>query len=241
MISKQKAIACLLILTACVLAGCKSGEDEESPAVGSYQIGTESVAAMEQEKGSQLATEEAVYTYTELEDAAGSAKAYTESMTSEENGFQVVDEKYMAAEMPDFSSPEGTVYLSKDTEADETKILVLKIEWSEGQCIVTTDMPDKPVETELTGLTHTEAADFINRLSPAILELDGQSMEEYNVYVADGLTLVNDIPCLRLEVHQNDNPEGTNEYQGTYFLSRDGLQLYRLDPADDTVHELPLE
>ncbi len=241
MIAKQKAIACLLILTACMLTGCKSGDDQANVEVGSYQIGTESVAAMEQEKGSQLATEEAVYTYTELEDAGSSAKAYAESMTSEENGFKVVDEKYAEAQMPDFSAPEGTVYLSKDTESDETKILVLKVEWSEGQCVVTTDMADKPVETELEGLTHTEAADFINRLSPKTLELDGQSMEEYNVYVADGLTLVNDNPCLRLEVQKNDNPEGTNEYQGTYFLSRDGLQLYKLDPENDTVYELTLD
>ena len=85
MIAKQRAVACLLILTACMLTGCKSGDDQANVEVGSYQIGTESVAAMEQEKGSQLATEEAVYTYTELEDAGSSAKAYAESMTSEEN------------------------------------------------------------------------------------------------------------------------------------------------------------
>ena len=77
-------------------------------------------------------------------------------------------------------------------------------------------------------------------LSPQFLGLEGDSMDRYNVYVMSGEVMVDGIPCRRFKVYDDQNPEQTNAIAGIYYLSSDGLRLYRYDEASDTVTELPL-
>ena len=242
--STRKYLSILLALTLCVMTGCsKSGEEEpleEMPIVpNAYFVGSESITAVQPEVGmrlSQLTTTETgafVYTYVGFESVGESVQAYVAMLTGEEHGFKVVDgETYRAANQPDFTTGGGTVCLSK--EAENEKITVVKLNWSADQCVASISIEDAPVietpkpKPQMTGLSHSSAIEFLKGLSPAVLELDGESMEDYNIYIMNGFCYVDGKACLRVKIYTDVNISHTNVFMGTYFLSGDGENIYKL-------------
>ena len=65
-------------------------------------------------------------------------------------------------------------------------------------------------------------------------------MDEYTVYVQDGMLLVYGNTCVRISVYAQNANTGTNEVAGSYFLSADGQHVYRYDVADNSVEELEI-
>ncbi|MBQ4347949.1 MAG: hypothetical protein IJC39_05835 [Firmicutes bacterium] len=222
----------LFALTACN----KDKEEEGSEEALSYVIGSETVMAMEPDKDAELTEEEGIYTYTGMEASGESVEAYVNLMIAEEQAFLVVDEEYAEAELPDFTTAEGSVLISRPSGEEE--LLLIKLDWSEETCIVTPSVVEAPEEK--TGFTHMEAADFVKGLHPSVLGLEGESMNEYHVYILNGLVLVNGAPCMWFEVHSSENNEQTNDPQGTYYMYRDGSRIYKLDRESSTVKELEL-
>lgn len=244
----QKRILILLALMLTILVGC-GGEDktdtppEEDLAVvpNAYFVGSESIVAVEPEAGMQLSelytteTGAFVYTYVGFAAVNESVQSYVEKLTTEEHGFSIVNgETFRAAQAPDFTLAEGTVSLSKSAENE--KITVIRLDWSADQCVASISIEDAPVieeasskpNTSNVGLSHSGAMEFLKELSPAVLQLEGESMEAYNIYIMNGFTYVNGEACLRIKIYTDSNSAQTNVHVGTYFMSGNGERIYRL-------------
>lgn len=237
----------LSVFTACGDKGEVEEEQELNIVPNAYFIGSETITAVQPEAGmylSQLTTAEDgtfIYTYAGFEDVCVSVQTYAELLLGEENGFYVVDgETFRPAKAPDYTVADGTVSLSKDTENE--KITVVRLDWTSGQCVASISIEDKPApeepkvqKTSNHGLSHTGAIDYLKALDPAVLRLDGESMEDYNIYVRNGFTYVDGEACLRIEIFSNSNNAHTNAYMGKYFMSGNGEHIYRLN--DEGVAE----
>lgn len=95
-----------------------------------------------------------------------------------------------------------------------------------------------PEPAEENILTMSESVDYMQTLSPALLGLEGDSMDAYEMLPSEGLILVDGEPCTEIMVYRRDPKTGTNVFQGSYLLDRSGTSLYRLDRDSDAVTEL---
>lgn len=133
------------------------------------------------------------------------------------------------------------------TEEPKDMVVTMELAWTEGVLVITGDQAEgkvtsppeeeRPVTPGAT-MTMSEAVDYLYSLEPSVLGLSGDSMEDYRIYAMDGAVLVNNQPCMRLNVYSRDNPEHTNDVAGFYLLSRDGAHLYQLDEQAGKVVEL---
>ena len=246
--TKWRLVLLLLALAMCLLTACGDKDKVDSDEVpeeelalvpNAYFIGSQSLTAVEAERGVTLndlyATESGafVYTYVGFEVVTESVQNYVTRLIDAENGFKIVDgETFRPASAPDFTQPEGTVSLSKP--ADNDKITVIRLDWSDGQCVASISIEDAPVEEKKPtnknniGLTHTGAMDYLKELPPSVLGLEGDSMEAYNIYIMTGFTYVDGEACLRINIYANDASTGTNVHAGTYFMSGNAEHIYRL-------------
>lgn len=234
---KQKCLVAGALLCACLLGGC-GGDEAVLPET--YDLGGQSITALSAPEGTEVKNDSPqIYTYTGLDNPGGTAKDYVSQLTSEENGFAIVDDQLVKTDAPDFSAAEGTVLLAKAGE-EENQILTVRLDWSDGQCVITADTAEGAISEPAPpkSLTLDEAVDYINSLNPAVLGLDGSDMSQYNVYVMSGAVLVDQRPCMQIKIYDTDNPEQTNDLQGIYFLSGDGEHLYMLDQETHAVTEL---
>lgn len=245
----------LLLLVLCMLTACgkKDGDETESEVPleiipNAYFYGSECIAAIQNESGLHFAqfevTEEGafVYHYAGFEAAGTSVQTYAALLASEENGYSCVDgETYRSAALPDFAAAEGTVSLAKPTENE--KLTVVRTDWIEDRCIVTVSTQDPPPPEEPKpakknfGLSHVGAVEYLQSLDPAVLELEGDSMESYNVYITNGFTFVDGEACLRIEIYEEDGDTLTNVHAGSYYMSGDGEKIY-LRGEDGEVKQL---
>ncbi len=245
----KKRFLILLALMLTILVGC-GGEDkvddvppEEDMALvpNAYFVGSESLIAVQPEQGVKLGqlhvteTGAFVYTYVGFAAVNESVQAYVETLTSEEHGFSIVDgESFRAAQAPDYTLTEGTVSLSKPAENE--KITVIRLDWSADQCVASISIEDapviekKPAQTNKNniGLSHSGASDFLKELHPSVLELEGDSMDAYNIYIMTGFTYVDGEACLRIKIYTENDATQTNVHAGTYFMSGNGEHIYRL-------------
>lgn len=245
---KQWKLLLVLLLSLCVFTACgdkseseSEGEEELNIVPNAYFVGSETITAVQPEAGlylSQLTTAEDgsfIYTYAGFNDVSASVQTYAEMLTGEEHGFQIVDgETFRSAKAPDYTTADGTVSLSKDT--DNEKIAVVRLDWSAGQCVASVGIKDKPVIEEPEkkvsknyGLSHVGAMDYLKALDPAVLQLEGDSMDAYNIYIRSGFTYVDGEACLRVEIYSDENSAQTNAYMGKYFMSGNGEHIYRLN------------
>lgn len=118
-------------------------------------------------------------------------------------------------------------------------VLSVKIEWSEGQCVVTADEAEGKVTSPSRGpngsggggsMGQQAAKDYLKSLTPAQLGLSGQSMDEYEIMTIDGTVFVNELPCHRLNIYDKNNV-----IMGIFLITLDGQHLYRLNPETDQV------
>jgi len=258
---KRRRAAALLIALACLclLPGCKGKDKEEEGSeegIEAYAIGEQTIAALTPDEGSQVVVNTVTtYSYDGLADAGRTVSSYVSLLSGADSGFFVVDGDYVKTDSPDFTTPEGEVFLAKQVEPQEEEekekgeeepvpsdlLLTVRVTWSEGACVVAVDdaqgqITEPPPPPE--GMTLVEAEDYLCSLSPAELGLSGSSMEEYTVYTMSGAVKVDGNPCVRMNVYTNNNPQHTNELAGCYLMTGDGSKLYRLDPVTNEVTEL---
>ena len=182
---------------------------------------------------------EVAYVYRNLPDLHASLKDYVKTLTGEEEGFSFVDETlHQARKMPDLNQEEGNVLLARNGE--EGKVLKVNLVWEEKICtVLLSDAEGEVLEAEEPKLfSSMEAIDYLRTLSPKDLNLKGDSMAEYEIYVLDGGVMINDQPCIRLNVCSNMNDMGTNIHEGKYYLSNDGTRLYYFDDSTHQMQEL---
>lgn len=204
----------------------------------------------------------AAYRYEGMANAPQQVSAYVALLTTEDMGFLHADNTLKDLEdEPVFWSMMGSTYLiyrlpepeeNEETgEKPEHQAIALRIEWERTACTVTAELiPEsmthrpKPPAAAMAGggttLTFSTAVDQIKAMHPSTLELKGESMDDYRVYSRDGLALIDGQSCMRMDIYKIDERTGTNKVSGNYFLSADGLHLYRLNTETQTVRELPM-
>ena len=93
-----------------------------------------------------------------------------------------------------------------------------------------------------TAMTTTETLEYIRRFTPASLGLSGQSMDDYEIYAADNVVLVDGYTCSELSVYSKDASAGTNDIEGWFLLSRGSDRtLFRLDRETGELTKLDPE
>lgn len=220
-----------------------SAEEEQDAASGEEEQGE--APTEDGEEGAAetipLSADAAVYRYEGLTDASALVSAYAELLTTADTGFFVVDDGLVKADPPDFTAETGNVRLARSAP-EEGKVLSVLLAWEPEACTVTVDMPEgaisDPPEPESDGMSIMEAIDYMKSLSPSALGLEGDSMEEYNVYARDGVALVNGYPCIHLNIYRIAETTQTNVVAGSYFLSADQRHIYKLDVETGTVVEV---
>lgn len=234
------------------LATQATGMKEEEPAKEEPAEEETAEEATEEEAAPLVA-----YRYEGMMDAASQVRAYMALLTTKDMGFLYADESLKELEeAPDLSAERGTAYLiyrlpklEEGAENAERQAIALQMVWEKTDCRVTAELvpaamtyrpKPRPLAQSGTVLTFTNAVDTIKAMHPSVLELGGESMEGYRVYSRDGLVLIDDQSCMRIDIYARDEKTGTNKVAGNYFLSADGLHLYRFNEQEKLVRELPM-
>lgn len=226
------------------LSGCKGkGGDKGTKIPEEYTVGEATISALvvyddvtvteEASEGSKAVT----YLYEGVKKPGATVDAYVAQLLDDGKGFVIVDEQYQKSEAPDFQAEEGSVWLARES-AQEGKLLTISLKWTVDTCTVVLDVVDDVITEEPQGMTLMEATDYFRGLPPSALRLSGNSMHEYNVYVLDGLVLVNQRPCMQIRVYCDDNPVGTNELIGMYLMTSDGKTIYRMENGEDELEKM---
>lgn len=182
--------------------------------------------------------------------------AYAGLLTQEAAGFSAVDKTFQRMDLPDFDGKEASegqeavpasksVLLARNSDGDDGLVYSLQLDWDETTCTVVVDTPEgrvhnPPSEDQSGPVSAGLTVDGFRELDPSVLGLPGASMDEYTVYVQDGMLLVYGNTCVRISVYAQNANTGTNEVAGSYFLSADGQHVYRYDVADNSVEELEI-
>lgn len=247
----------ILLLTLCVVTACgDKAEDDEGEKTwyvvpNAYFVGNETINALQSEAGvelGQLTTTENgafLYSYAGFEDVNTSVQTYAELLSNEENGFCIVDsETLRSTSAPDYTTEDGSVVLARETDGE--KLAVVRLNWRAGACEAAVSIEEKPVIEEVEeaaqpqrnyGLSHVGAIEYLKTLNPASLQLEGESMDTYNVYIMNGFTYVDGEACLRVEIYSDDNTAHTNTCMGRYFMSGNGEHIYLLG-EDGAIEEM---
>lgn len=131
------------------------------------------------------------------------------------------------------------------------KLLQVVLAWSEGSVAIQVSQPEgtilPPVVEEDPATKPVEPValmaqlEYFNKLPAAKLGLPGDTLSEYRVYPVDGFVRVSGVTCRVLNVYVTDLPAETNTFMGTYYLSSDNSQLFKLDEATNTIVSVSLD
>ena len=85
----------------------------------------------------------------------------------------------------------------------------------------------------------SEIISLLESMSPQVLGLPGESMDEYEVYSTDYMAYVDGAICSQVVVYRKDNEGGMTEYEGRYLIERQSpYRLYRIDSRTGSVTQL---
>lgn len=235
---KRSLIGTAVLLTVLLLLSACGGEAvAEGP---HYTVAGEDFPALPTEEEPELqiyGTGDAVTrTYTQFPEPKQVVSDYVALMTGE-YGFQVVSDALIPQSAPSEYLEEGEIYLGRGTEEPGHTVL-FELVWSPESCIVVSslipaDIPENAVDV----IGVEESLTYMEGLAPAQLGLEGDSMDEYQIYAQDGVVLVNGLRCMQLEVYSQGGEHGGNALAGSYLMSFGG-QLYRLDRATNEIQRL---
>ena len=219
------------LLLAALLTACGSSEKQEPPQV--YVVGEDSLPSLNAlvtlDEGFQFQQsvgedgETITYVYSGLSDGAGTAQAYTEALETDYECQIGADAQ--TGGTADFTAASGQAAAIRSA-TDPAQTFVLSIQWEESSCSVT---PSLVQTADLSWpqpdtVTLEEAVAYVKSLSPAYLGLTG-SMDDYNVIPQDGIVMLDDRPCLCVNVYLAQ----THQIQHSYLLTLPDLQVYLLD------------
>lgn len=83
----------------------------------------------------------------------------------------------------------------------------------------------QPEERHMMTIDETE--DFFRQLTPQQLGLEGESLDQYEIYPSEKAVPVNGMPCMKLVVYEKSEA-GTNAPVSTYLVARDGTAVYEI-------------
>ena len=198
------------------------------------------------------------YHYRKMEDPAALAERYIKVLMGTEQGFEVIDaENHRVTDPPVPDVLAGEVILGKaavaTTEDGGSRILRVVVGWSEyavavqvsymdGRILspVKPEEPEKNEEEEAPPTSISEQKDYFYTLDPRKLGLEGDDMNDYQVYPKQGWVLIDDISCREMSVYLEDVRTATNTYMGSFYLSSDMKSVFQ-KTADGQIVKLNLE
>lgn len=189
-----------------------------------------------------------VYNYGQVEDAATKVSAYCEGLLQEEAGFYSVEDELLTRKLPELKEGPGGIQLvrpvKKEGEEQQNAAIFVKMQWDENSLTVTVGLAESETPLKIEGekkpATVNYAVDFVSKQKPCALGLEGESMDRYQVIALDGLVLVRDVPCLRINVYYKNPQSRSNELRGNYLFATRTHKLYKVD-ADGTLELLDLK
>ena len=185
-----------------------------------------------------------LYRYEGLQNPVGLVSAYMTLMTTEDAGFSVVDETLLRIDPPEELAAQGSLQLARNVPKAEDGtgggVHSLLLNWGDGSCSVTLDMPsgtvhDPKPESAAPAAPRRGLSD-LESIHPSKLGLPGDSMEAYLLLPQEGSVRIAGSVCMRVNIYYEDG----GQIAGSYFLSNDG-KLYKLDEAANAVVELDWE
>lgn len=246
-LSALLAAAILLSMAAC---GKKDGDGEEvegegeaaeetSALIGEYPFGELTVPGLTSASSRAAVTVENVYTYTGLSSSGGDVRSYVSLMKDAANGFTVVDKDFVISDEPEYDDA-GSVLLAKaaaagEGENAESRLMLIDIKWAEDSCVIVTRQAEGVISQPPEPITMREAQQRLESMTPAELGLEGESMDEYEVFTFDGAVVVDGCACVRMNVYSFNE---STQFMGCYLMSLDGRHLYKMDMATQEITEL---
>ena len=180
------------------------------------------------------------YWYGNLLSGSQAAETYTRVLELDYSFvFLTPDGTEQAPEEPDFSAESGTVLVAGES-TDSAGLFQVAVSWEETTCTVTptfvegASLPEKE-EPSSSSMTLDEAVARLQRLPPAALGLEGEDMSPYNIFPEDGVAFLDGKSCICLNVYL----KSSHQYQGTYLITGEGDQIYRLNR--ETGEAVPLD
>lgn len=133
-------------------------------------------------------------------------------------------------------SPEESAAPVDDTP---NYVITVRITWSKGQCVVTADEEEGEVTSPPSkpgpgpSITVRGAQERLEAMEPSKLGLPGASMEEYEIFPENGVEMVDNVACIRLDVYDENGM-----FMGSYLMSINGEHLYQVDPVTNSIRVL---
>ena len=206
------------------------------------------------------------YIYTGEGADAKRMKLYCELLMADDFGFIPIDEQMIQTKKPDFTQLSGSVHLvravagsdyveevnlaekgedkrmenvpQESKELEGEYLMSLRIEWNEEELRVTPAMIEGAIyiPPPPEPMTLVEAVEHMYAMDPALLGLEGESMEPYMVFPIDGSVMVDGAPAMRMYVYSK-SPGGTNVFEGQYLLSNGGHRIFAVQ-SDGSLREV---
>lgn len=193
-------------------------------------------SAQPQEKPSKVVVS-VIYHYEGLPKPVERLQGYCALLMAPDFGFVPVDADVIETVLPSFEEGIGHVNLVRpmpDREEDNEALFSVQIDWTGELFSVTVGQIEGGivVPPQPDPMTLFEAMDFFYQQDPARLGLPGESMQDYRVYAMDGLAMVGQTPCMRLNVYSTNPETGTTEIAGQYLMNSTGSQVYRVGAGE---------
>lgn len=223
-IKQNTMLACVLCTMLCMTA-CGDPKPPTSYTSGETSLPslTELVELPEDYTCEETQDEEngtATYTYSGLENSGETVEQYTTLLTEEHNCTLVQQE--------DFSKPSGTVVAGMESESGDG-MMELSISWDDGSCSITPSFSEGKTLSSMEPMTLQEILAYFSTLPPQSLGIDAN--RDYSTIPRDGVVMVDDHTCLRLDVYYNDD----HQIAGSFLISQRCEYIYRLDSDTNSV------
>ena len=194
---------------------------------------------------------QAIYAYQGVSEVWERVADYCKVLMREDIGFVPVDAGNVQMELPQIEQS-GRVRLAHPEEAGEGEekqqwTFSLQLDWAgEGLNVVVAKVggsiqqppaSEKADSNKKEPVTVAEAMNIFYGCKPSELNLEGDSMEAYDVIMLDGSVMVGKESCMRVNIYDKRNENNTNVIVGMYLLSSTGEKMYRVD-LNDCIYPL---
>lgn len=166
------------------------------------------------------------------------------------SGYKIIDpyhnvnNEYYEMLTPDFTQRAGTVAMAKKASGTE-RLMLLVVDWHYYGATVTVSYLDgtlwvaPPPETTASkgSLTISDAVDFLKTRNPSELGLSGNTMDDYSIYTAEGLVIINGVTYREFTILGKTEGGAGSSFGGNYLIDAEG-NSYSVNENTGTI--LPL-
>lgn len=227
----------MILLAACaaaVLTGCGSEKLPESYSAGDDSLPSlTAVVTLETSPQCAEETEEDTtsYHYTGLDAPSQAVTDYRDALEAD---YDCVPLSAEGTRMPEDAelSTDGELILARESDSG-SGLFQLDLTWDETSCTVTPSYDkDATLPEESSSMTMEDTVNYFRSLPPSALGLTGNDMSDYDIFCEDGLVLLDETPCLCLNIYRS------GIFQGSFLFSPATNALYQLNRATGKAQPL---